>query len=781
MPDSYDTAAPIRRTDSAAAPAGRGGALLSMLVLLALAAALVLWRHQPSPPQPADAPAADFSAARAREVLRQLLGDGRPHPVGSEADDAVRQRILGTLAGLGFQARVEEGFACHHSGACARVRNVVARLDGREAGPGVALAAHYDSVPAGPGASDDTAGVAAILEIARALKSGPPPRHPVYLLLDEGEETGLVGASVFEESSPEASQVKAVVNLEARGTSGPSYMFETSGADGWLIDSWAPRAVRPVTTSLAAFIYTLLPNDTDLTVFRQHHVAGLNFAFIGSATRYHTPADNFANSSPASLQHQGENALAAVRGLADADFAAPPSGRLVFFDVAGLAIVRWPLGWTLGLAILGLAGVLAVAVLGARRRTLRGADIALGLLVVPASAVLTALLAYGLELALVAAGPLRVLWLPNPFAAMTAFWFLALTAVSALALMLGRRSAALGSWGGIWLLWAAAGVATSLTAPAVSYIFVAPALVAALVGLLTRAWRGLPGSIAVAVIVPGLVAALLWFGVAPAIYDGLGVTALPIVAVLIAILLTTLAPLVPGGGALGRRLWLLALVVTILAAAAVVPQPRFTAGSPQPLTYVYYLDADSGAARWQVRNFPPLPAAVSSAAAFGPFGPAFPWSGPYEKVRAAAAPAMALAAPELQVEASSIEGGKRHLRLRLLSRRGATSGSVYVPAAAGPESVLVEGHEAMAAGPRKKGAPSASTTEGWLDFSDVTLPAGGCEVELVLAATAPLDWYISDSTFGLPPAGAALVAARPATSVPQQSGDLTVVARKVRI
>ena len=709
MPDPSADAASLRRVDPAGrgAPGDSGAALFSMLVLLALALALVLWRHQPSPPRPADAPPAEFSAARADAVLRQLLGDGRPHPVGSNADDHVRQRILGVLAGLGLQAHVEEGFGCQAQGACARVRNVVARLDGSEPGPAVALAAHYDSVPAGPGASDDTAGVAAILEIARALKAGPPPRRPVYLLLDEGEETGLLGAVAFEESSPEASQVKAVVNLEARGTSGPSYMFETSGADGWLIDSWAPRAVRPVTTSLAAFIYALLPNDTDLTVFRRHGVAGLNFAFIGGATRYHTPADNFANSSPASLQHQGENALAAVRGLADADLAAPPPGRLVFFDVAGLGIVRWPLGWTLGLAILALAGIATAVAAGVRRRTIGGSDLALGVLAVPAATVLTAMLAYGLELALAAAGPLRVFWLAHPLPAETAFWFLALTAVAGLALMLGRRSSALGLWAGVWLIWAVAGVAVAVLAPAVSYIFVAPALVAALAALASRVWRVLAATTALAVIVPGLVAALLWVGVAPAIYDGLGVTALPVVAVLIAILLTTLVPLVPGGGMLGRRLWLAALAVTAVAVAAAVPQARFTALSPQPLTFAYYLDADAGTARWLAWGLAPLPAAVQGAAPFRPSGPAFPWSPPYSRPNAAAAPALAAAAapaPELQVIESSIVDGKRHLRLRLLSRRGAPAGTLHVPASARPEGVRVEGARGPRAGRQERGA-----------------------------------------------------------------------------
>jgi hypothetical protein len=786
MPDPYDHQAP-RRGDSPAgeAPAGSAGALFSMLALLVLALALVLWRHLPSPPRPADAPAAEFSAGRAREVLRQLLGDERPHPVGSEADAQVRQRILAALAGLGLQAHVEEGFECRPQGPCARVRNVVARLDGREPGPAVALSAHYDSVEAGPGASDDMTGVAAILEIARALKAGAPPRHPVYLLLDEGEEAGLLGAVAFEDSSPEASQVKAVVNLDTRGTSGPSYMFETSGADGWLIASWAPRAVRPVTTSLAAFIYSLLPNDTDLTVFRQHRVAGLNFAFIGSATRYHTPADSFANSSPASLQHQGENALAAISGLAEADLAAPPPGRLVFFDVASLGIVRWPIAWTLAMAVLALAGILAAVVAGVRRKTMRGADLALGLLAVPAAAVLTALLAYGLELALVSAGPLRVVWLAHPLPAEAAFWFLALTAVAGLALILGRRSGALGLWAGVWLAWAAAGVAAAILAPAVSYIFVAPALVAALAALLCRAWQGRPAGTALAVIVPGIAAALLWFGFVPALYEGLGVTALPIIAVLLAIMLTTLAPLLPGGGPLGRRLWLVSLAATVVAVVVAVPQPRFTPQSPQPLVFAYYLDGDAGTATWLTWSGEPLPAAVQGAVPFGQPGPAFPWSPAYSRARAAAAPVVATlagtAAPDLQVVESTIVDGKRHLRLRLLSRRGALAATMHIPASARPESILVEGRRVAMDGGRRGAPPAAAASQGWLDLSDLTLPPGGAEIEMVLAATGALDWYVSDSSAGLPPAGAALLAARPPSAVPLQTGDVTLVGRKVRI
>jgi hypothetical protein len=762
------------------------GALALMLALFALTLLAALERHRPPAPRPASAPPAEFSAGRAREVLRQLVGDGRPHPVGSAADDRVRQTIVGILGDLGLRPRVEEGFACHWRGACARVRNVVARLDGREPGSAVGLAAHYDSVPAGPGACDDLAGVAAILEIARALRTGPPPRHPVLLLLDEGEETGLLGARAFEESSPEAAELKAVVNLEARGTSGPSLMFENSGDNGWLVAAWASRVPRPVTTSVAAFIYSLLPNDTDLTVFRHYRVPGLNFAFIGDATRYHTPEDNLGNASSASLQHQGDSALAAVTALAEAaDLVHPPAGNAAFFDLFSLGIVRWPLGWTLGMAAAALVLLLLAAVAAIARRTVGGGDLALGLLAAPAMALATALAAYALSLGLQAAGALGVVWLAHPLPAVAAFWLLALTVASALAWMLGmgRRTAALGLWLGIWLVSAVLGLLLALKAPATAYVFVLPSLAAAICGVLGRVWRGGGpggGALAAAAIVPGVVGAVLWWSVLPPVYDGMGVPALPIVATLLALAFGTLAPLIAGGGGLGRRLWALGLAATVVAVVAALAQPSSTRESPRPLTFTFYQDGDSGLARWVVAGPPPLPPPVRRAAAFGPPAPAFPWSPPY--ARAASAPAPPLAAvppPELQVLESTVAGGGRHLRLRLVSRRGAPIGTLLVPVRAHPTAVRIDGHPLPEPDRRRPGQQLGPSD--WLSFSNSTLPPAGCEIDLVLGDAGPLEIYGLDLSFGLPPAGAALLAARPPSAVPQQQGDTTLVSRRLKI
>jgi len=109
----------------------------------------------------------------------------------------------------------------------------------------VALVCHHDSVPTGPGASDDGAGVAALLEAARALKAGPALQNDVILLFTDGEEAGLDGARAFAAGCPWLKDIGLVLNFEARGVSGPVFMFETSVGNGPIIREFARAAPRP--------------------------------------------------------------------------------------------------------------------------------------------------------------------------------------------------------------------------------------------------------------------------------------------------------------------------------------------------------------------------------------------------------------------------------------------------------------------------------------------------------------------------------------------------------
>src|SRR5437773_9662959 len=113
---------------------------------------------------PATASPRAFSAARAERVLARILGPEKPHPVSTDENARVRGRIISELAALGLHPFVLSSFACHspyNYGVliCASVKDVIAEVK-PGGGKAVVLLAHYDSVPAGPGAADDESGVA---------------------------------------------------------------------------------------------------------------------------------------------------------------------------------------------------------------------------------------------------------------------------------------------------------------------------------------------------------------------------------------------------------------------------------------------------------------------------------------------------------------------------------------------------------------------------------------------------------------------------------------------
>jgi Peptidase family M28 len=767
--------------DMAESKSGRGMSsegwgLLVGLVLFGLTLLLVQARQEPAAARGADAAASEFSGARAAEVLRTLIGDGSPHPVGSPAHDRVRERIVAELRRLGYSPEVQEGTWCNGRGLCSRLRNVVARLDGTSPGtsPGraVLLMAHYDSVPAGPGVGDDMSGVATILEVARVLKGGPPPKNPVIFLLDDGEEAGLLGAELFASRHPAAREVGVVVNLEARGTSGPSLMFETSGDDAWMVDLYSSAAPHPVTSSVYATIYDLLPNDTDLTVFKRKNVNGLNFAFIRNPTFYHTSRDSLDSLSTATLQHHGDNALAASRALAQADLASPPKGDAVFFDVLSLGVVRWPKGWTPGLAFLALV-LVAVAVMRALRRP-HDADIPrrallFGMLGFWGTVLTALLLSVGMFMLLRGAMPYK--WVDGPQAELAAFCMLGIAVALLIAGAVSRRAGAIGLWAAVWIGWSVLGVVVALTAPGISYLFVVPALVAGILGLLL-----VPGGLATS-LVPGLTAALLWMPILSPLYDGLGLPALVAVGLLVAVLVTTLVPLVPASGALGRRwLPLAAIVLAVVCAGLAFASTPFSEDTPQPLPFQFEQDADSGQAHWLALTGRPLPPAIRQAASFAQErARAYSWGPEGYRVFVAPAPRLDVPGPQVSVLEDSAAQGGRRLRLLLTSNRGAREAALVVPEGAKLTSATVDGEPV----PMRPDRPGSFRLVG-----SSTMTPEGVEVVLVLGDAGdarPLDWHVYDLSSGLPPSGEALLRARPASAVPSQDGDTTLIARKVRL
>jgi hypothetical protein len=762
--------------------------LAVVAILAALVLVLAAFRYRSPSSKPATAPAAEFSGERARATLARILAHGAPHPTGSDEASRVRERIVGELSHLGYAPRVQRSFACGRHGACAFVANVIAELHGSASTGAVLVSAHYDSVGAGAGANDDGTGVAAVLEIARALTATTPLAHSVLFVLTDAEEEGLLGARAFAENDPDMARVRAAVNLDARGSRGPATLFEISG-NGDIVRALASAIPRPVTSSLFFSIYRRMPNDTDFSVWRLR-ARGANFAFLGDISNYHTALDRFDTTSSGTMQQEGEGALGMIRALADARDegtretrpAAPPTEtNAVWFDVLAAHVVRWDGVWTTPLACAGVALValaIALQIRGGRTRIAR-AVFGIGLL--PVATAGAALIGFAIVRALTSMGITPAPWTAN------APWIVAATCVAGVAVATfaiapfaraedhgGPREPArgLGLWSGTWLFFAIAGAVSAWAAPGASYLFIVPSIAAGLAGIAgvrLEPYRALMLMCAV----PLVVCLLLFSPILILLYDAIGLPGTPLCAGLTALLTSALGPLIVWMPSSARTRTAAALASLALALCTIAAgSAPFSAEVPSRANVL--VEQDEVRARivvdatWSGRSWGVVPPAMQAAMGSDAHDvPHWPWA-PYT-VLAADTPRSAAEAPTLKVLATEDRSGRREMQLRLVSGRSARTLTLLVSPEA--DARILRVHESLYAD-----APLAT---GWHGVRVTGVPADGVTI-VVEAAGAPIELTVLDETPGAPSA-AHVTSARPETATPTQRGDITILSRKVRL
>ncbi|WP_214647614.1 M20/M25/M40 family metallo-hydrolase [Novosphingobium aerophilum] len=359
-------------------PTSRLSEWRALLVALVLAAVLGVIATTPPMPRPASAPPAAFSAERAMIDVRAIAAT--PHVTATPENARVRAYLLQRMASLGLQTSTQQGRLdgrgvarrnrwSGRSDAAVPLVNLIGVLPGRDrTRPALMLMAHHDSVWGSPGAADDTAGVAATLEVIRALRQDGPPPRDVIVLFTDAEELGLEGARQFWASHPLRHRVGVVINMEARGGGGRTTMFQTSTQNGAAAQLYASAVRQPATSSLAAFVYSVLPNDTDLTEVLKGPQTGYNFAFIGRPGLYHSPLATPDRLDQGALQDMGAQVLDLARGLLRAPEFPGRKPDVVFFDLFGKLTVIYPTwaGW------LPLAGAVLSFGLVLRRDGMRG-------------------------------------------------------------------------------------------------------------------------------------------------------------------------------------------------------------------------------------------------------------------------------------------------------------------------------------------------------------------------------------------------------------------------
>ncbi|KAJ6513503.1 hypothetical protein DFH09DRAFT_1197180 [Mycena vulgaris] len=198
--------------------------------------------------------------------------------------------------------------------------NIVVRVsDGTVAGKEHALLlnSHLDSTLPSPGAADDAISVGIMLDCIRVLVDTPgwSPAHAVIFLFNHAEESLQDGSHLFSTQHPIAHTVRAVINLEAAGTTGRELLFQATSEE--MVEAYS-HVPRPFGTIFANDIFNsgVLLSDTDFRQFEEYlDVPGLDIAIVGNSYLYHMRKDLVENIEAGVAQNMGENTLALIRHL----------------------------------------------------------------------------------------------------------------------------------------------------------------------------------------------------------------------------------------------------------------------------------------------------------------------------------------------------------------------------------------------------------------------------------------------------------------------------------
>ncbi|HTT98775.1 MAG TPA: M20/M25/M40 family metallo-hydrolase [Rhizomicrobium sp.] len=721
-----------------------------------------------------DAPVTEFSAGRADALLARVLGPEIPHPVSSDEDANVRARILKEFAALGVKTTTYKAFTCNawrgfRFVPCATVIDIVGEVMPGE-GKAIVLLAHYDSVPAGPGASDDGAGFASVLETARALRArGGKSLHPVIAVITEGEEAGLLGAQAFLENPALKARVGVVVNADNRGTRGRSLLFQTSPGDSKLIDLYARSLPFYGTSSLYAEIYKFLPNDTDLTMFIRQGFTSFNFAFAENVADYHTPLDLRKNLSPLTLQEEGTNMLGVASALEQTNYADLKGGDDVYLDIFGKWLPRIPKSWAFALSLLTLL-LMTGAALRAHLPEARARDWVYALLLPPVLIVLCGASGFALHTLAQALSGQPDPSYAYPIALREGLGF----GVVAMAVLAGRMAMPQLAAYSAWIWFSFFGFATATFLPGISPYFLFPSLLAALAALMIVIVPNAPRGRTVWMFVPAAIVALsIWM---PMVATGETLMGLKLHALFTITAAFAAMTLIPYADISRMRhgVWLgifIAAAVGALIATVIAGfQPAYSKTQAQRLSIRYLEDAKAKEAKWALDGDAPLPPSLRAAADFSKTPQAvLPES--FAELYAAPAGAKRYAPPGAKILSDEVVAGAHRVTIALQGSPQASGMLLFIPKDAKLREINIHGEHLV---PPK--GDSGNTLIACVSRDCATETVG-----LEFGSRKAVTLSLIEDRYGLPPFAAKLVAARPANAIPSQNGDIVALMNTIDI
>ncbi len=764
-------------------------ALFPLSVLLVLVTLAASWySFAPATAQKADAPAAMFSGERAHRVLSHLLQEDAPHPAGSGMNRRVRDRIVALLKSYGYEPEIQKGFGHVFFRRFAYADNIIARLPGSAASKKILVLAHYDSVPAGPGASDDGIGTAALLEIARALKTLPKMRYSFVFLFTDAEEFGLLGADAYIKDNPgEMQEIEAVFNIDPGCPTGPAVVVQRGPNSGGLEKIMLRANRHRVCNSIVPSFHDVYPDkNSDFYRFIQENKPGI---FIGSRSThlYHTPGDAPAVISPDTLQDIGERILNLLKELGNRAHISPDIDKRVYFDLLSLWVISWPERLTPSIAGASFAMLFATVFLFIRRKESTVKQVMLGIVISIVTTGLSALAGLGINGLIPTLAHSAEFFPANIQLAQILIWAVPFFIGLLTFFVLGRFSNFQGLWGGAWIFLSLCAAATHFWVPGAAYVTLLPALAAGVTGLAATSGgekkKGFSSGAAMyaVTLLPLFLVCLTIFSAIRLIQASAGLRDLHLQVIFLSFCAIALAPPLVLLKKKARMIppAVLGLVLVIAGIGLALSSP-YNERVPLETNILYLQDVDQGAAHWLFPDHPGLPgeflrqAQVKEEKSISqPYGQWFASSyftnksypGYVGKATATGAPPPAL---EVLENVKTEEG--RKVILHLWSQRKANELILLFPPGFNRLKAVIEGQEYTY---------SKEPLSRWAAYEIFGVPESGVNVELTFTSKEEVTVYMMDCEFSLPPQDKELLHLRPAWTTPRHRGDRWYIIKKV--
>lgn len=263
-------------------------------------------------PEPRDSSEMSFSGNRANKHWKKLVADVPHRHMSSiyynKSYDYVLERIKSYQSKCNsksvYKVAIDEQTGIIRQSKLGRVvnelkdvRNIIVTLrpEGNDLLP-VMISGHIDSKHHGPGAYDDGASIACMLEVMETLcESSKPVRYPVMLMFDGVEELGLQGARLFLEKKV---NITAFLNIESLGPGLPLIFAQKGNGTTSVIN--ALKSVKgSIFTTITDDVTKLgfITSTSDAVLFRENGIPGGELLFSGNPTKYHTSKDSIGPSS----------------------------------------------------------------------------------------------------------------------------------------------------------------------------------------------------------------------------------------------------------------------------------------------------------------------------------------------------------------------------------------------------------------------------------------------------------------------------------------------------